>query len=44
MLFQRCSDVQLLMVPVSDRRSHLPIDVLYEWGALMKALVWQRSC
>jgi uncharacterized SAM-binding protein YcdF (DUF218 family) len=44
MLFERCTDIQLQMVPVSDRTSHLPVDVLYEWGALLKALVWQRAC
>jgi hypothetical protein len=32
------------MVPVSDPLSHLPYDVVYEWGALAKALIVQRSC
>jgi hypothetical protein len=32
------------MVPVSDPSSHLPYDVVYEWGALAKALIVQRSC
>jgi hypothetical protein len=32
------------MVPVSDPFSHLPYDVVYEWGALAKALIVQRSC
>ena len=44
LLFERCTDVHLLMVPVSDPPAHLPFDVLYEWGALTKALLWQRSC
>jgi uncharacterized SAM-binding protein YcdF (DUF218 family) len=44
MLFKRCTSLQLVMVPVADPRNHLPYDVTYEWGALLKALVWQRSC
>ena len=32
------------MVPVDDPVSHLPYDVAYEWAALFKALVVQRSC
>ena len=43
-LFKRCTAVQLVMAPVADPRSHLLYDVTYEWGALLKALVWQRSC
>jgi uncharacterized SAM-binding protein YcdF (DUF218 family) len=44
MLFKRCTPVQLEMVPVADPRNHLPYDVVYEWGALLKALVVVRSC
>jgi uncharacterized SAM-binding protein YcdF (DUF218 family) len=44
MLFKRCTPVQLEMVPVADPRNHLPFDVVYEWGALLKALVVVRSC
>jgi hypothetical protein len=44
MLFKRCTTAQLHMVPVSDPVSHLPYDVAYEWGALLKALVVHRSC
>jgi DUF218 domain len=43
-LFRRCTDAHLHMVPVSDPLSHLLYDVVYEWGALAKALVLQRSC
>ena len=43
-LFERCTSVQLRMVPVSDPLSHLPFDVLYEWAALAKALVVHRGC
>ena len=44
MLFKRCTRVQLVMVPVTDPRNRLFFDVAYEWGALVKALVLQRSC
>ena len=44
MLFERCTPVQLEMVPVADPSSRLPYDVAYEWGALLKALVVQRAC
>ena len=44
MLFKRCTSAQLHMVPVSDPASHIVYDVVYEWGALAKALVLQRSC
>jgi uncharacterized SAM-binding protein YcdF (DUF218 family) len=44
MLFKRCTPVHLHMVPVSDPTSHLPYDVAYEWGALVKALIFERSC
>ncbi len=44
LLFERCTSAHLHMVPVSDPVSHLPYDVVYEWGALLKALVLERSC
>lgn len=44
MLFKRCTPVRLEMVPVADPRNHLPYDVVYEWGALLKALFVVRSC
>ena len=44
LLFERCTAARLLMVPVNDPVSHLPYDVLYEWGALAKALVLHRGC
>ncbi len=44
LLFERCTAVHLEMVPVTDPRSHLAYDVVYEWGALTKALVLERSC
>jgi hypothetical protein len=44
LLFKRCTGAQLVMVPVTDPASHLLYDVVYEWGALTKALVLDRSC
>ncbi len=44
MLFERCTSAHLHMVPVSDPGSHIVYDVVYEWGALAKALILQRSC
>jgi DUF218 domain len=44
MLFKRCTPVELEMVPVADPRVRLPYDVVYEWGALLKALTLKRSC
>jgi uncharacterized SAM-binding protein YcdF (DUF218 family) len=44
MLFERCTSAHLHMVPVSDPVSHIVYDVVYEWGALAKALVLHRSC
>lgn len=42
--FRRCTSARLLMVPVPDRASHLVPDVVYEWGALLKAFVVNRAC
>lgn len=44
LLFKRCTAAHLHMVPVSDPGWHVVYDVVYEWGALAKALVLQRSC
>ncbi len=44
LLFERCTDVRILMVPVTDPTGHLLYDIAYEWGALTKALVLVRSC
>ncbi len=43
-LFKRCTSAHLHMVPVNDPWTHLPYDIAYEWGALAKALILQRSC
>jgi hypothetical protein len=44
LLFERCTPVDMRWVPVRDQLSHLPFDVVYEWGALMKALVLVPHC
>ncbi len=44
LLFKRCMSAQLEMVPVTDPRPRLLFDVVYEWGALAKAELVNRSC
>lgn len=44
LVFKRCTSARLLIVPVQDRLIRLPFDVIYEWGALFKALVLETSC
>ena len=44
LIFKRCTNVEMRIVPVTDRGSRLVFDVAYEWGALLKALVLVRSC
>jgi uncharacterized SAM-binding protein YcdF (DUF218 family) len=42
LLFKRCTPIRLEMVPVHE--SQLFVGVAYEWGALIKALIFNRSC
>ena len=44
LLFKRCTRISLEMVPVQDDLSQLFAGVPYEWGALIKALILNRSC
>jgi uncharacterized SAM-binding protein YcdF (DUF218 family) len=44
LLFRRCTGIDLEMVPVHDDLSQLVLGVTYEWGALIKALIFDRSC
>lgn len=44
LLFERCTSARLTVVPVADRPGRLFGDVVYEWGALFKALVLKRGC
>jgi hypothetical protein len=40
----RCYHGQLLLAPVSPGAAAWPKTIAYEWGAMVKALVLQRSC
>lgn len=44
MLFKRCTNIKLYFIPVADPADHFLGDIVYEWGALLKALVLERSC
>ncbi len=44
LLFRRCSDMRLLVVPVSAHGTTLLFDVAYEWASLAKAFVVHTSC
>jgi hypothetical protein len=41
---ERCYGGQLEVTGVSPGRANWPKTIVYEWGALIKALVFQRSC
>jgi uncharacterized SAM-binding protein YcdF (DUF218 family) len=44
LLFRRCSDMRLVVVPVSAHGLHLVYDVAYEWASLAKAFLVHTSC
>jgi len=44
LLFRRCSDMRLLVVPVRAHGASLLFDVAYEWAALGKAFIVHTSC
>ncbi len=44
LLFERCTGARVVIVPRTGSPAQLPLAVLYEWGALAKALVLQRRC
>jgi hypothetical protein len=42
---QRCFHGRLAVIGVGPRRlRHWALAVVYEWGALTKAMIWQRGC
>jgi uncharacterized SAM-binding protein YcdF (DUF218 family) len=43
MLFKRCTSARLIVVPVADPTSTLFVEIPYEWGAMVKALI-NRPC
>jgi len=44
LLFRRCSDMRLVVVPVTDGGFSLLYDLAYEWASLAKALVVHTGC
>jgi uncharacterized SAM-binding protein YcdF (DUF218 family) len=44
LLMERCFTGRVVVVPAPVPLLHLPVDVVYEWGALAKALILDRSC
>ena len=44
LLMGRCFSGQILMVPTVVHRRELPYQVIYEWGALAKALLLDEHC
>jgi len=44
MIMRRCFGGSLYVVTASLPVSSWPYQIAYGWGALLKALVWQRSC
>ena len=42
--FKRCFSGTLYVVPAKPDLGTWAYEVVYEWGALAKALVWQRGC
>jgi uncharacterized SAM-binding protein YcdF (DUF218 family) len=42
--FKRCTDVKIRYVPSAISAGEFPFRIAYEWGALAKALIWQRGC
>jgi len=41
---KRCFDGSVYVVAARPRLRDWPVEVIYEWGALIKALVWQTAC
>jgi hypothetical protein len=41
---KRCFSGRIIVVPATVPLLHLPSDIIYEWGALAKALVVDRDC
>ena len=44
LLLDRCFAGQIRIVPASFQLLHFPFEVIYEWGALAKALLVDRHC
>lgn len=44
LLAERCFSGQLIMIPAPVQLTHLPYEVVYEWGAFIKAVVSDERC
>lgn len=44
LLAERCFSGQLVMIPAPVQLIHLPFEILYEWGALTKAVLSDEHC
>jgi uncharacterized SAM-binding protein YcdF (DUF218 family) len=44
LLLKRCFSGRVLVVPASFQLARFPFEVIYEWGAMGKALFVDRSC
>lgn len=44
MLMKRCFSGQIVVVAAPFQLLHFPFEVMYEWGAVAKALVLDRQC
>ena len=44
LLLRRCSDIRLLVVPISAHGAHLVFNLAYEWASLAKAFVVRTDC
>jgi hypothetical protein len=44
LLMEGCFSGQIVMIPAPVRLSQWPYEILYEWGALAKAVVLNRDC
>jgi len=44
LLFRRCSDIHLVVVPVTSHGTELVTGIVYEWAALAKAFVVHTGC
>jgi uncharacterized SAM-binding protein YcdF (DUF218 family) len=42
--FKRCFNGTIYIVPARPHLGTWAYEVVYEWGALAKALIWQRGC
>jgi uncharacterized SAM-binding protein YcdF (DUF218 family) len=44
LLMDRCFSGQIVMIPAPVQLTLLPYEIIYEWGALAKALVLDKHC